>query len=48
MKTFVISYVLKSGAIILNDVIRASSKHEAINSIENRLMVISCIEKFEE
>lgn len=44
MKTFVISYILRSGAIILNDVIQASNKHEAIQSIENRLIVLSCAE----
>jgi len=44
MKTFVISYILKSGAIILNDVIEAKSRLEAINSIDNRLIVLSCAE----
>jgi len=44
MKTFIISYILKSGATVLNDVIEAKNRHEAIQSIENRLIVLSCVE----
>ena len=44
MRTFVISYISQSGFIILNDIIHAMDRIEAIQSIENKRVILSCAE----
>ena len=47
MKTFVISYITTSGLTVLNNVVKAESRSEAINDVigdEHIFIILSIIE----